>query len=171
MLNFQCERCVKCIIWFSQQFWNHLSFYTWKLFNMHDSSKTSTNSTNHIYDCSIFLAWITWILDSSKQWEGKVKILPIYFGTWTKFIVYSLSSLQRANKSHRFYKGTVAVLNKPIKSEFILVQQNEKDLKIENGTEKVLDELKEANSSSITLRDFCNSNLLNQFIFEVAIFF
>lgn len=63
------------------------------------------------------------------------------------------------------------MLNKPIKSEFILVQQNEKDLKIENGTEKVLDELKEANSSSITLRDFCNSNLLNQFIFEVAIFF
>lgn len=62
--------------------------------------------------------------------------------------------LQRANKSHQFYKGTIVVLENPTKSEYISVQQNESDGKIENRAEKVFDE----SNKSISFRDFCKLN-------------
>lgn len=69
--------------------------------------------------------------------------------------------LQLANKSLQFYKGSLAALHKPDKSDFLPVPQSGKDEKIEKGEEKTLHGDEDLNSP-LTFRDFCkySSNIL-----------
>lgn len=68
-------------------------------------------------------------------------------------------SFQQANRSLRFYKGSLAVLNQIKESEFILVPQSEKDVPVEIGMETALEDAKETKSKSISFNDFCNFRL------------